>query len=183
MRFEKLPYWVMPKTLPATEDMESSTCIEMTYKLYQTMNKFIESYNEFVDETNNKVNTFIEKINGDMEVWTTSIRQEFQDFIDVVDLKLSSYRNDIEQFANIIDSQNAKINELSRGYSVVYKGSVASPTSINTQDGLNGEMYLITSSFTTGGEWLEGGGVSYPANTRVMIVEDPGGQRYLTAFR
>lgn len=87
----KLPKWFLTKGLPAYTDHESATAIEQTYKLYQSMNTLIEEYNGFVDSTNNTIEEFINKYNGDIEVFATSLRQEFQDFIDVIDLKIGEF--------------------------------------------------------------------------------------------
>ena len=104
----KLPKWFLTKGLPAYTDHESATAIEQTYKLYQSMNTLIEEYNTFVDSTNSTIEEFINKYNGDIEVFATSLRQEFQDFIDVIDLKIadleSSFNEELNQKSNEVES-------------------------------------------------------------------------------
>ena len=88
-----LPKWILTGTLPAYMDAESKTAIEQTYKIYQKMNEIIEDYNKFVDETNKTITNHVNTCEQDHEVFATALRQEFKDFIDVVELKLM----DIEQ--------------------------------------------------------------------------------------
>ena len=52
---ELLPKWKLTGTLPAFSDDDSSTVIEMTYKLYQTMQTLITEYNSFADSVNSKI--------------------------------------------------------------------------------------------------------------------------------
>ena len=84
----KLPHWVITDKLPALYDHESGTAIEQTAKIYGAMNQLIDEYNQFVDHINETIETFIKERNGDYEVFKVAIRQEFQDFIDKVDLKM-----------------------------------------------------------------------------------------------
>lgn len=102
-----LPIWRLTGKVPAFRDSESATTIEQTYKVYQAMQDLIEEYNEFATATNTKIENFIKEYNGDIEVFTTSLRQEFQDFIDIVDLK-------IQDISNLVDTNNNQLmNELS----------------------------------------------------------------------
>lgn len=84
----KLPKWVIPDTHPALFDTESATTIEMTAKLYGAMNGLIEDYNNFVERVDANIEAFKTSTEKDLEVFETALRQEFQDFIDVVNLKI-----------------------------------------------------------------------------------------------
>lgn len=97
-----LPKWLLRRSLPAYHDHESATILEAQNKVYNAMNELIEEYNKWVDETNVKLQEFFDKYNEDIELFTTSLRQEFQNFIDVVNLK-------VQQAISEIDS---KINEI-----------------------------------------------------------------------
>ena len=96
---ELLPKWELTGTLPAFCDDESSTCIEMTYKLYQTMQTLISEYNSFADSVNSKILAFESQYNSDFESFTTSIRQEIQEFTNTFDTNIltSSYGNFIAE--------------------------------------------------------------------------------------
>lgn len=119
-----LPNWVLPDTLPAYMDYESKTAVEQTYKVYKAMNELIADYNSFIDSTNKTLTDFIAKYEGDIETFTTAMRQEFQDFIDVVELKLndvinqvineldlSSIENQIASLENQLSALETKVND------------------------------------------------------------------------
>lgn len=118
----KLPIWVRPATIPATTDSESASVIEMTYKLYNTMQELITEYNTFAENVNKQITDFETKYEGDIEIFTTSLRQEFQDFIDIVDLKIKDFethgaqidelRNEIETLKGTINSYSSEIESL-----------------------------------------------------------------------
>lgn len=124
-----LPVWLIPDTLPAYRDAESKTAIEQTYKVYQAMQELITEYNSFAESINTKLSDFKAQYDEDIEVFTTSLRQEFQDFIDTIDIKISTMedtiKDDIKAWVdsdvkplinNIVNSVipeiNARINDL-----------------------------------------------------------------------
>lgn len=72
---------------------------------------------------------------------------------------------------------------LGGGGNLIFGGKVDTPNDIDLRDARSGELYIITNAFTTtGGVWLEGNDINYPANTKVIVVSDEGGQNYLTAL-
>ena len=85
-----LPKWIMQDTQPAIYDAESVTNLEAIAKLRAAMNELITQFNAFVEEVNAKVDNFIAETTQDQEVFETALRQEFQDFIDLVELKLET---------------------------------------------------------------------------------------------
>lgn len=91
-----LPKWVLNSNNPAFYDTESATAIEMVAKLYGSMNTLIDDYNKFVDNTNQIITDFNESTTKDIELFKVAMRQEFQDFINVVELKLQSQDKEIE---------------------------------------------------------------------------------------
>lgn len=103
-----LPIWVRPDTLPAFNDAESSTALEQTYKVYKAMNELITEYNAFAESVNKQIIDFVAKYNGDIEIFTTSLRQEFQDFIDVVDVKISSMTESVTN--SVLENVNTYVN-------------------------------------------------------------------------
>ena len=95
-----LPKWVLTGGLPASTDHESATCIEQTYKLYGAMQDLITDYNAFADKVNADILAHKEQYESDWETYQTSFRQEFQDFIDVVDLKIAELESENIEFKN-----------------------------------------------------------------------------------
>lgn len=87
---ELMPKWVLENTTPSFYDKDSVTVIEATAKLYGKMNELITKFNELEARLTKNINDYIGEAQEDMEVFQTAMRQEFQDFIDTVDLKLSS---------------------------------------------------------------------------------------------
>lgn len=90
-----LPKWILPGTLPAIYDTESKTIQQQTARVYQKMNELIEDYNAFVDDVNSRITEHNDKMDHDLEVYAQSLRQEFQDFIDVCTLQLEEYKQEL----------------------------------------------------------------------------------------
>ena len=114
-----LPKWVLPNKHPAFYDAESHTAIEQTAKVYGAMNDLVKEYNGFVDSINDKISKFISGAEGDRETFEISLRQEFQDFIDVIELKVSI----MEDFANKkieanVEEFNKSLNSLLKDYNL-----------------------------------------------------------------
>lgn len=83
-----LPHWCITDLQPAIYDLDSSTAIEQTGKLYAKIQELIKIYNEFVDTINKHIAEFEDGTNKSIEVFQAGIRQEFQDFIEVINLKI-----------------------------------------------------------------------------------------------
>lgn len=97
----KLPIWRLTGTLPASRDSESATVLEQTFKLYGAMQELIDDYNKFATKVNEDIEAHESKYESDWETFTTSFRQEFQDFIDVVDLKIQDLETLIGEGSDI----------------------------------------------------------------------------------
>lgn len=95
--FPRLPHWVIPNKFPAFYDSESVTAIEMTAKIYKHVENLIDDYNKFVDNMNKAIEDFENGVTTDVELFKVSIRQEFQDFIDIVELKLKDQDLEIQK--------------------------------------------------------------------------------------
>lgn len=117
-----LPKWVLNSNNPAFYDTESATAIEMVAKLYGSMNTLIDDYNKFVDNTNQIITDFNESTTKDIKLFKVAMRQEFQDFINVVELKLQSQDKHItEQDAIMANAVDYMKNNLSSTLAEIIK--------------------------------------------------------------
>lgn len=91
----RLPKWVLTNPRPSIYDSESATAIEMTAKLYGAMSELVDEYNLFTDKVNAEIEKFEKSTDADIELFKVSIRQEFEDFIGVVEMKLNEQDKDI----------------------------------------------------------------------------------------
>lgn len=85
-----LPKWVLTNPLPGVYDLESGTATEMTARVYAAMNNLIEEYNAFADSINNKITEFTGTTEEQYNLFALDLRQEFQDFIDVISIKYTA---------------------------------------------------------------------------------------------
>ena len=85
-----LPKWNLMGNKPSFYDTDSKTLLELANTLHSKMNELIEDYNRFVDTINNTITEFTQGETQKREVFEVAIRQEFQDFIDIVDMKLKN---------------------------------------------------------------------------------------------
>ena len=85
---KELPHWGLRDKHPSIYDRESATAIEMVSKLYGKVNEIISNYNSFLERVEKRIDDFEDSNDKNYEVFTIGLRQEFQDFIDVVELKL-----------------------------------------------------------------------------------------------
>lgn len=90
---EFLPKWVVPCTCQTAYDTESATTLEMVARLHGKTNELIEDYNSFAERVNVKVNEFINSTDLNYTTFRVALRQEFQDFIDVINLKVKAQDN------------------------------------------------------------------------------------------
>lgn len=94
---ELLPKWELTGTLPAFSDDDSSTCIEMTYKLYNTMQTLISEYNSFANSVNSKILAFESEYHSDFESFTSSIRQEIQEFTNTFNQNIANLNSRVSE--------------------------------------------------------------------------------------
>ena len=130
-----LPKWVLPDKFPSIYESESATALEMTSKLYGSMGELVNDYNAFVERIEKLANQFEEDTNSDVELFKIALRQEFQDFIDIIELKIKSQDKNIKETTT---DQNRRIDE-----SIQYIRNHLSETVNNTIDQMreNGELY------------------------------------------
>jgi hypothetical protein len=110
---KRLPAWCIINKFPAFYDIESATAIEQTARIYGKMNELVESYNKFATELTDTVNHFIDETESDCEVFKIAIRQEFQDFINVIDLKVQALE---KTYKDIVDSAEGAIAQLEKDF-------------------------------------------------------------------
>lgn len=105
----RLPKWVLTNKYPAFYDTESASVIEQTAKVYGAMNTLIDEYNAFVDSVNENMATFEAEEIQKFEEFAVGLRQEFQDFIDVVDMKVQEQDQKIAAAENYMMTNIAPI--------------------------------------------------------------------------
>lgn len=114
-KVNRLPHWCITDLQPAFYDTDSLTAVEQTGRVYAKVSELITSYNEFVDSINKHIEEFENGINKSIEVFEIELRQEFQDFIDIIDLKLQDIDSDLQDAVsymktNVSESVAAIIN-------------------------------------------------------------------------
>lgn len=120
----RLPEWVMTNKFPSVYDSESGTAIEMVAKVYGAMQNLITEYNQFAETVNQNIESFEGDIQKEFEEFTVGMQQAFQDFIDVVDLKIG----DAESFVknNMNEALNTAIANGSLRITGVYNNATES---------------------------------------------------------
>ena len=69
-------------------DADSVTMLEVASKLYGKMNEIITEFNALAEHVNSVIDQFNTTYKADQEAFESSMRQELQDFMDVVDMKI-----------------------------------------------------------------------------------------------
>lgn len=90
MAFPLLPRWNLQPNRPSFYDTDSATLLELASKMHGSFNEMVTDYNNLVVSVENQMNQFMEDANADREAFATALRQEFQDFIDIVSIKLEN---------------------------------------------------------------------------------------------
>lgn len=102
----KLPKWILTNKFPAFHDVESLTAIEQTARVYGKINELIDNYNSFAENINKTLEEYARADQEEEEAFKNGLRQEFQDFINVVDLQI----RDLEQYVKV--NLNSEIRKL-----------------------------------------------------------------------
>lgn len=122
---ELLPKWVLVNKRPSINDSESLTVIEQTAKIYGAMNDLITEYNSFADRVNQIITDFTADTTKNNNEFEIAIRQEFQDFIDVIEIKCADQESKVDgavsyMHENIIGTTKKIINDaIAKGELVV----------------------------------------------------------------
>ena len=134
MGIKLLPHWCLPTSSPSFYDTDSATAIEMVAKLYGKTNELVSDYNEFVDNVNTIITEFNESQSEDYETFKIAIRQEFQNFINVIDLKILKNENHFNDFKN---EQNTLFeafkNEVNEDCAELFEGQNTNIETFKTQ--------------------------------------------------
>lgn len=106
---KQLPLWVLNEKFPNFYDMESKTVIEQTARVYGAMRSLIEEYNKMISDLNVNLEEFEQLFGTNYENFAMGLRQEFQDFINVIDLKVLAQdkylrENMLEASKDVIDA-------------------------------------------------------------------------------
>lgn len=85
---KEFPKFKVKDSEGAFYDADSVTMLEVASKLYGKMNEIITEFNALTEHVNSVIDQFNTSYKKDQEAFETSLRQEFQDFIDTVGMKL-----------------------------------------------------------------------------------------------
>lgn len=109
---ELLPKWNLHNNRPTFYDTDAVTMLELASKMHGAMNELIKEYNELSDGLSDTMAKRIKELDEAREVFETALRQEFQDFIDVTDLQVTTqeYRLD-EKITDCLARLEAKTTE------------------------------------------------------------------------
>ena len=91
-----LPAWNLQPTRPTFYDTDSATMLELAAKMHGAFNEMVNDYNQFAISVNNQMQMFIDSTEADQEAFQVGIRQEFQDFIDLVTMKINDFENNVD---------------------------------------------------------------------------------------
>lgn len=84
----KLPLWNVNNLMPAFNDLESASVLDMTGKIYKKINELIEEHNVFITEINNRIDAFESSTNKDFECFKAEITKIIHDYIIAIDSKI-----------------------------------------------------------------------------------------------
>jgi predicted nucleic acid-binding Zn-ribbon protein len=130
-----LPKWVLTNKFPSVYDSEAKTVLEQTARIYGAMNDLITEYNAFADRTNQLITEFTAAATQNQEQFEIALRQEFQDFIDVIEINVQQQQAQIDGAVsymrdNIISTTSKIINDSIRKGEIVIN-TVYDPNSEN----------------------------------------------------
>lgn len=111
-----LPKWIITNKRPSIHDTESLTILEGMGKVYGAMNDLINEYNSFADNVNTIITEFTQLATKNQEEFEVALRQEFQDFIDAIEIKIQQQQTQIDNAVsymqnNIIATAKNVIND------------------------------------------------------------------------
>lgn len=105
-----LPAWNLQPNRPTFYDTDSATMLELAAKMHAAFNEMVNDYNNFAVSVNNQMQMFIDSTEADQEAFQVGIRQEFQDFIDVINMKIKNLELNVDNVSkNIAEEVNKAI--------------------------------------------------------------------------
>lgn len=160
---EHLPNFMLQCSHPVFHDSETVTMIELVGHLGGKINELITEYNKLENNVKTRVEEYISSSERDHEAFKVGIRQEFQDFIDTVELKIMEQDANI---SNILKSMDEKME--------VFKNETNG--ALDEQSNKINEVYnyLVTNLATTIDQMLQDNeiavGVSYNEETEELTL-------------
>lgn len=107
-----LPTWNVKSTNPSFYDVNSITMLELSATLQGKMNELITDYNNFVSEANKKISDFEYSTTEELSAFESSMRQEFQDFIDTINLKYAFQDQKMDHINSVFEAEEKKIQDI-----------------------------------------------------------------------
>lgn len=167
-----LPKFIFADMQPAFYDKDSVTVLELVAKIHGKTNEIVKEYNSFSESVNERVTEFFNSNNEDFEAFKIGLRQEFQDFIDVIDLKILENEQGKEElltvkatieksFANFESMATETLKNQNTKLSNMEQEMLSFTTSVNNQ--MTNQNNKIT-KFIDEFEPLERGQVDYNDN-------------------
>lgn len=172
-----LPHWVLTDKFPAFYDSESKTALEQTARVYAAMQELITEYNKFVESVNGAITDFDTSSTKEYEIFTTAMSQKFQDFIDVINLKIKSQDLTIKESVdylktNLYNSLESLFVEMKNNGTLdltVQKSITSLLESVNALSARMDTFTKLAEGSTTGDAELIDGHVDYKGNTHQNI--------------
>lgn len=109
----KLPPWSIPDMHPTFFDNESATAIEMVAKIYGVVQTIADEYTSFSERIETLMNQYTDGANEELENFKVGLRQEFQDFIDIVNRKMKGYEIQLKE---AVDAMTENIEQTVNNY-------------------------------------------------------------------
>jgi len=121
---KRLPTWNINNLQPAFCDLESATVLDMTKKLYKTMQDLIDEYNTFVNDINANIEAFESSTNKDYECFKNYITKTMHDYIAMLDEKIKSQDKEIAQAVaymktNIYDTTTEVVHQIMQDENII----------------------------------------------------------------
>lgn len=104
MKVPFLPMWNLQPNRPCFYDSDSATMLELAAKMQAAFNSMVEDYNNFAKSINAQITTFINSTTANQETFQAGIRQEIQNFIDVVNLRLGEMQSTLDDTISNINT-------------------------------------------------------------------------------
>lgn len=171
----KLPKWVIPSKYPALYDLESATVIEMTAKLYGSMNTLIDEYNNYISTLNKDLNSFETELLNANECFKKLMTEFVNNFIQCVDTKIDKQNADIAGALDDVVKTAESVTEKAIADGKVLKDETAR----NNIDTLNNELSVLENRMNTFATLSEG---STTADAELIDIRNgANGKVYATA--
>lgn len=134
-----MPPWALTNPQPAFLESESGSVLQQTAVMYAKVNELVESYNSFTQNINKEMQDFLDADAKSKEEHMTAIRQEFQDFIDVINLKVMELENSMNAYQKDMESWKATQEQIIRNAENYMKNNIVSTTESVVNDALANE--------------------------------------------